>query len=89
MKLEEVLPFYRQGRRIKRKRWGAFYKKDNGHIPGFPFDILSDDWEVEPITKEITLEQLKAAWTVAFFTVKPESSFIFEQIASHLGFTVN
>lgn len=46
MKLEQVLPAFREGRGIKRKRWDYSIDKVD---PGYEFDLvdlLSDDWEI-------------------------------------------
>lgn len=47
MKLEEVLPEYRKGRKIKRESWGKYSYFSGGCNISF-CDIDADDWELVP-----------------------------------------
>lgn len=67
MKLEEILPELRKGRRAKRKRWAPFYSCDEiaADLSLDTQSILADDWELEPLppkTVTITREELAKAW---------------------------
>ena len=62
-KLEEILPLVRKGRRFRHKNEPS--KKWIGIDGGMMLDItdlVSDDFELEPIKKEISRDMLAQAW---------------------------
>lgn len=62
MKLFEILPKIKKGRRFKRKHWLSFV----GVNCAINFsDLESDDFILEPEVKQISLEQLTNAWMEA------------------------
>ena len=56
MTFDKILPFIKQGKRVARRKWGAFSIKSNGdkfEVDEYTFknlahdDIFADDWFVK------------------------------------------
>ena len=68
MRLEDVLPAYRAGKKIRRASWGnerSFYTTSNsdGEIIGIEYDdVEATDWLVIDDHITITREQFERAW---------------------------
>lgn len=65
MKLEEILGEIRKGRRFRMKRWEDQSYIEIGAYNAFTFtvkDLLADDFELEPIKREISRDDLAKAW---------------------------
>jgi hypothetical protein len=61
MKFEEILPEIRKGKKF-RYAGGAFFDLQS-FGRNYPADMLiGEQWELEPITKEISLKDLEEAW---------------------------
>ncbi len=91
MKLEEILPEIRKGRRFKRKHFTHWEAEG---VPSCDeeislWSILSEDWELEPIKKLISREDLEMAWDKTVFptnyALDSKKSMYFENFCKELG----
>jgi len=77
MKLEEILPEIREGRRARRKSWAKdawFDSSDDDYI-----DVMADDWELVP-------EFIRVAdYFVPFLTSDPEAQNLWLKATLRVG----
>jgi hypothetical protein len=76
MRLEEVLPFARQGRKIRLKTWANFQEIENVLETTTSYELLLDNWEVEaekkPKMKAYKIYQQHGIYTLGW--VAPDGS---------------
>lgn len=99
MKLEEILPLMRAGRRARceqvhiQKIWLTLeeigiYKNEGSLLGAF----LQGDWELEPLPEqkiEVTRKELRSAWEMHVFRPLPHAclgDIHFENLCRELGF---
>lgn len=88
MKIEEILPEIRKGRKFRRKCWTSGYFHAN-QLYLDDVNLNAQDWELEPIPPQpitITLENLIKAWNKISPTVTVTKSTLFKDFVKELGF---
>ena len=65
MKLEEVLPAFREGKSIRLKDHSYIFHKTNALSCAFTYklyELTSDNWEIVEEKRELTLNNIRQAW---------------------------
>lgn len=97
MKFQDILPEIIKGRGFQRKNWEKFVRMGDTDFNSVRIHLSketlnSDDWELEPISKLISLEDLRKVWDedVApsynqLFSLSGQGSHAFKLLAEKLG----
>jgi hypothetical protein len=88
MKLEEILPEVRKGRRFRLANCADANWIDKYWRLSLS-ELDNNDWELEPQIKSISLDDLKKAWNKeVLWLADADDSSTFNNFAKKLGFTI-